>query len=56
VSSVGPVSTIALAALVLGEPITPVQITGALLVLSGVWLVTAKREAAPLTARVDDSR
>jgi drug/metabolite transporter (DMT)-like permease len=55
-SSIGPVSTIALAALVLGDPITPVQIAGALLVLSGVWLVTAKREAGPVAASAGDGR
>jgi drug/metabolite transporter (DMT)-like permease len=47
VSSIGPVSTIVLAALVLGEPITPVQLCGAALVLAGVWLVGSKREPAP---------
>jgi drug/metabolite transporter (DMT)-like permease len=49
VSSVGPVSTIALAAVVINEPVTAVQITGAALVLAGVWLVGLKREAAPKT-------
>jgi len=48
VSSIGPVSTIGLAAVFLGEPITPIQIAGAALVLGGVWLVTARREAAPV--------
>ena len=47
VSSIGPVSTIALAAMVLSEPVTAVQTIGAALVLAGVWLVGAKREAAP---------
>lgn len=42
-SSIGPVSTIVLAALVLGESITLVQIAGAALVLAGVWLVGKKR-------------
>lgn len=42
-SSIGPVSTIVLAALVLGEAITLVQIAGAALVLAGVWLVGKKR-------------
>lgn len=46
-SSIGPVSTIALAGLILDEPITLVQIAGAALVLAGVALVTSKREAAP---------
>jgi drug/metabolite transporter (DMT)-like permease len=47
VSSIGPVSTIVLAALILGEPITPIQVCGAGLVLAGVWLVGSKREPAP---------
>jgi drug/metabolite transporter (DMT)-like permease len=47
VSSIGPVSTIALASVFLGEPITPIQIAGAALVLAGVWLVSVKREAPP---------
>ena len=46
VSSVGPVSTIVLAAIVLSEPVTLVQVAGAALVLAGVWLVGTKREAA----------
>jgi drug/metabolite transporter (DMT)-like permease len=50
VSSIGPVSTIVLAALVLDEPITIVQVCGAALVLAGVWLVGAKREPAPAPA------
>jgi drug/metabolite transporter (DMT)-like permease len=48
--AIGPVSTIALAALILDEPITLVQIGGALLVLAGVGLVTYRREAAPITS------
>lgn len=47
VSSIGPVSTIVLAAIVLEEPITVVQVCGAALVLAGVWLVGARREPAP---------
>ena len=47
VSSIGPVSTIVLAALVLDEPITVVQVGGAALVLAGVWLVGSRREPAP---------
>lgn len=49
-SSIGPVATIALAAMLLDEPITIVQVGGAALVLGGVWLVGAKREAAAGTA------
>lgn len=51
VSSIGPVATIALAALLLDEPITAVQICGAALVLGGVWLVSAKREAVTSAAK-----
>jgi drug/metabolite transporter (DMT)-like permease len=47
VSSIGPVSTIVLAAIVLDEPITLVQVCGAALVLAGVWLVGARREPLP---------
>jgi len=46
VSSIGPVSTIVLAALVLREPITAVQVCGAALVLAGVWLVGSRRDPA----------
>lgn len=41
--SVGPVATIFLGFWFLGEPVTPVQIAGAALVLSGVTLVSARR-------------
>ena len=43
-SSIGPVATIVLAALLLDEPISIVQVCGAALVLGGVWLVGMKRE------------
>lgn len=42
-SSIGPVSTIVLAAMILGEPITAIQVSGAALVLAGVWMVGRKR-------------
>ena len=42
-SSIGPVATIVLAALLLDEPISIVQVCGAALVLGGVWLVGMKR-------------
>ena len=45
-SSIGPVATIVLAAILLDEPVTIVQVCGAALVLSGVWLVGTRREAA----------
>jgi len=45
-SSIGPVATIVLAAILLDEPVSLVQSCGAALVLGGVWLVGMKREAA----------
>jgi drug/metabolite transporter (DMT)-like permease len=48
IGSLGPVFTIGLGALILGEPITAVQLAGAALVLAGVTLVTVRRRAAPL--------
>ena len=50
ISAIGPVITIYFGWLILNEPITPVQIAGALLVLAGVLLVSLKVEAAPATA------
>ena len=47
ISSVGPVSTIAIAAIVLSEPVSAVQICGASLVIAGVLLISTKRQAAP---------
>jgi len=48
VGSLGPVFTIGLGAMILGEPIHAIQLAGAALVLGGVLLVTAKsRVAAP---------
>lgn len=41
IGALGPVFTMGLGALMLGEPVRPVQILGAALVLSGVTLVTA---------------
>jgi drug/metabolite transporter (DMT)-like permease len=52
VSSIGPVSTIVLAFLVLGEAITPVQLGGAGLVLAGVVVVSTKREKPALSTAV----
>ena len=49
VSSVGPIATIALGAIVLGETITPLALVGAALVLGGVLLVSVKK--APALAR-----
>jgi drug/metabolite transporter (DMT)-like permease len=39
---VGPVSTLFLGALILGEPITPVQLAGTGLVLAGIYLLSKK--------------
>ena len=50
IGSLGPVFTIGLGALILGEAVQATQLVGAALVLGGVMLVTlqpkAKREAA----------
>lgn len=43
VGSLGPIFTIGLGALILGEPLHWIQLVGAALVLSGVTLVTLKR-------------
>ena len=43
VGSLGPVFTIGLGAIILGEPVHAIQLAGAALVLGGVMLVTAKR-------------
>jgi drug/metabolite transporter (DMT)-like permease len=42
VGSLGPVFTIGLGAMILGEPIHALQLMGAALVLAGVLLVTTK--------------
>ena len=51
IGSLGPVFTIALGALILGEAVHATQLVGAALVLAGVMLVTMtpadKRVAAP---------
>ncbi|MDP9107866.1 MAG: DMT family transporter [Pseudomonadota bacterium] len=40
---VGPVSTLFLAAVILGEPITVIQLTGTALVLAGIYLLSRKK-------------
>jgi drug/metabolite transporter (DMT)-like permease len=40
---VGPVSTLFLGALVLGEPITAIQLAGTALVLTGIYLLSKKK-------------
>lgn len=42
-SMIGPMSTIAMGALILGEPFTPWVAAGTVLVLAGVWLLTKWR-------------
>jgi drug/metabolite transporter (DMT)-like permease len=40
---IGPVSTLFLGALILGEPITAIQLSGTALVLAGIYLLSGKR-------------
>jgi drug/metabolite transporter (DMT)-like permease len=40
---IGPVSTLFLGALILGEPITAVQLAGTGLVLAGIYMLSLKR-------------
>ena len=40
---IGPVSTLFLGALVLGEPITAIQLGGTALVLSGIYMLSRKK-------------
>jgi drug/metabolite transporter (DMT)-like permease len=44
IGSVGPISTILLAYLFLGETVSLVQIIGTVIVLSGILLITIKKE------------
>lgn len=48
VSCLGPISTILLAHFFLGEPVTVVQLAGAVLVLAGVMLVSLKAQPAAI--------
>jgi len=48
VGSIGPVFTIGLGAMILGEPVHAVQLVGAALVLFGVTLVTLRRGRGPV--------
>jgi drug/metabolite transporter (DMT)-like permease len=50
VGSLGPVFTIGLGAMILGEPVHAIQLAGAALVLGGVMLVTLQRRALPAPA------
>jgi drug/metabolite transporter (DMT)-like permease len=45
-SSIGPIATIFMGAIFLGEPVTPVQLAGAILVLAGVLAISLKKTAA----------
>jgi drug/metabolite transporter (DMT)-like permease len=48
---IGPVSTIAMGALILGEPFTPWIAAGTACVLAGIWLLAkAKREVGETPA------
>jgi drug/metabolite transporter (DMT)-like permease len=40
---IGPVSTLFLGALVLGEPITAIQLGGTALVLGGIYMLSKKK-------------
>ena len=51
VGSLGPIFTIGLGAMILGEPIYAIQLAGAALVLAGVLLVSLKRTAGPAAAQ-----
>ena len=53
VACIGPISTIALAHVFLDEPITPVQLVGAALVLSGIVIISLKPAPAPNRARAN---
>ena len=44
IGSIGPVSTIYLAYLILGEQVTPLQVAGAMLVLIGVLIISLNRK------------
>ncbi len=50
VGSLGPVFTIGLGAMILGEPIHAIQLAGAALVMGGVMLVTLKARVADVPA------
>ena len=46
VACIGPISTIVLANIFLGEPISAAQLFGAILVLVGVMIISVKPQAA----------
>ena len=43
ISSIGPISTIFMGAIFLGEPVTALQLAGAALVLIGVLVISLKK-------------
>jgi drug/metabolite transporter (DMT)-like permease len=43
IGMVGPLSTILMGVLILGEPFTPIMAVGTALVLAGIWLLTRRR-------------
>ena len=45
ISTLGPIATLAMAALILGEKITAIQMGGAALVIAGVMLVSLRRQS-----------
>lgn len=53
VGSIGPVSTILQAYLILGEPILVLQIVGTALILVGILMVSKKSRQPPVIAKVD---
>ena len=56
IGSLGPVFTIGLGAVILGEPVRAIQLAGAALVLAGVMLVTVSpRRGAAVPAATTDS-
>jgi len=48
VACIGPVSTIGIAYVFLGEPITTIQLAGAALVLAGVVIISLRPQAGPI--------
>ena len=50
IGSLGPVFTIGLGAVILGEPMHAIQLAGAVLVLAGVLIVSRRPRLAPADA------
>jgi drug/metabolite transporter (DMT)-like permease len=47
ISTIGPIATLVLAAVILGERISALQMVGAALVIAGVMLVSLRKPVAP---------